>query len=81
MADTRKRAAKTAKSYEGFTDEERAAMKEHAEEMKATASRGRGAKADADAESAMLRRSPRCRTRIVRWPSGSTPSSRPAHRL
>ncbi len=54
MADTRKRAAKTAKSYEGFTDEERAAMKEHAEEMKATASRGRGAKADADAESAML---------------------------
>ena len=54
MADTRKRAAKTTKSYEGFTDDERAAMKEHAEEMKATASRGRGAKADADAESAML---------------------------
>ncbi|MGH3645564.1 MAG: DUF1801 domain-containing protein [Micromonosporaceae bacterium] len=41
------------KAYEGFTDEERAAMKEHAQELKAPARRGsRGAKADG--ESAVL---------------------------
>jgi uncharacterized protein YdhG (YjbR/CyaY superfamily) len=57
MADTKKpakRATKTTKSYEGFTDEERAAMKEHADEMKASSRRGRGAKAEADAESDLL---------------------------
>jgi uncharacterized protein YdhG (YjbR/CyaY superfamily) len=57
MADTKKpakRATKTTKSYEGFTDEERAAMKEHADEMKASSRRGRGAKAEADADSDLL---------------------------
>jgi uncharacterized protein YdhG (YjbR/CyaY superfamily) len=41
---------KTAKTYEGFTDEERGAMKERAKELKAAA--GRAAKADE--ESAVL---------------------------
>ncbi|WP_086831475.1 iron chaperone [Streptomyces sp. NRRL B-24572] len=36
------------KSYDGFTDEERAAMKEHATELKAT--KRRGAKADTEPE-------------------------------
>jgi uncharacterized protein YdhG (YjbR/CyaY superfamily) len=53
MNDTRKKAAKrttrTGKSYEGFTAEERAAMKEHAKEMKTTARRGsRASKADGE---------------------------------
>jgi uncharacterized protein YdhG (YjbR/CyaY superfamily) len=38
-----KKAAKSAGAYEGFTAEERAAMKEHAKELKA-----RGSKADAE---------------------------------
>jgi uncharacterized protein YdhG (YjbR/CyaY superfamily) len=53
MNDTRKKAAKrttrTGKSYEGFTAEERAAMKEHAKEMKTAARRGsRATKADGE---------------------------------
>ncbi len=43
MKDTKKSAkstAATAKGFEGFTDEERAAMKEHAQELKTTARRG-----------------------------------------
>jgi uncharacterized protein YdhG (YjbR/CyaY superfamily) len=53
MNDTRKKAAKrttrTGKSYEGFTAEERAAMKEHAKEMKTAARRGsRASKADGE---------------------------------
>jgi uncharacterized protein YdhG (YjbR/CyaY superfamily) len=53
MNDTRKQAAKrttrTGKSYEGFTAEERAAMKEHAKEMKTAARRGsRASKADGE---------------------------------
>ena len=43
MKDTNKSAkstAATAKGFEGFTDEERAAMKEHAQELKTTARRG-----------------------------------------
>ena len=40
-----------AKTYEGFTDEERGAMKDRAQEMKAAARRGpRGAKADGESE-------------------------------
>jgi uncharacterized protein YdhG (YjbR/CyaY superfamily) len=40
-----------AKSYDGFTDEERDAMKERAKELKATARRGSAAKkADSEAE-------------------------------
>jgi uncharacterized protein YdhG (YjbR/CyaY superfamily) len=44
---------KAAKASEGFTDEERAAMKERAQELKAAARRGKGAK-DADGESDLL---------------------------
>ena len=56
MNDTQKSAQSTAateKKYEGFTDEERGAMKERAKELKADARRGsRGKKTDE--ESAML---------------------------
>ncbi|HEX6757174.1 MAG TPA: DUF1801 domain-containing protein, partial [Propionibacteriaceae bacterium] len=56
MKDTQKPAKNTAatdKKYEGFTDEERAAMKERGQELKAAAGRGpRGKKADE--ESAVL---------------------------
>jgi uncharacterized protein YdhG (YjbR/CyaY superfamily) len=48
-----KRSAATGKTFEGFTAEERAAMKEHAQELKAETRRGpRGKKADE--ESAVL---------------------------
>ena len=56
MKDTQKSAKSTAatdKKFEGFTDEERGAMKERAKELKAAARRGpRGKKADE--ESAVL---------------------------
>jgi uncharacterized protein YdhG (YjbR/CyaY superfamily) len=51
MKDTEK----SGKSYEGFTDEERAAMKERAQELKAEARRGpRAKKGKADGESEVL---------------------------
>jgi len=53
MKDTKKSAKNTtaAKTYEGFTDEERAAMKERAQELKATARRGsRADKADPEGD-------------------------------
>jgi uncharacterized protein YdhG (YjbR/CyaY superfamily) len=54
MSDTRKSAKSTSasdKAFGGFTDEERAAMKEHAQELKAAARRGpRAAKADGEGE-------------------------------
>jgi uncharacterized protein YdhG (YjbR/CyaY superfamily) len=50
MEDTQKPAEKT---FEGFTDEERGAMKERAKELKAAARRGPRA-AKADGESAVL---------------------------
>ncbi|WTW99444.1 DUF1801 domain-containing protein [Streptomycetaceae bacterium NBC_01309] len=52
---TAKRTASTEASYDGFTAEERAAMKEHAQEMKAS-SRRRGSAADkaAEAEAAVV---------------------------
>ena len=56
MKDTKKPAGSTAasdKTYEGFTDEERGAMKERAKELKASARRGRRA-ANADGESEVL---------------------------
>src|SRR2546421_5263132 len=56
MKGTQKSAGSTAaagKSYEGFTDEERGAMKERAQELKAAARRGPRA-AKADEESAVL---------------------------
>src|SRR6266478_9693562 len=56
MKDTQKSAKSTTaknKTHEGFTDEERAAMKEHAQELKTAARRGRGA-AKADGESDVL---------------------------
>jgi uncharacterized protein YdhG (YjbR/CyaY superfamily) len=47
MSDTQK----SAKTYDGFTDEERAAMKERAKELKAQGRRGsRAAKADGESE-------------------------------
>jgi uncharacterized protein YdhG (YjbR/CyaY superfamily) len=59
MKDTRKSAKSTTatgKTFEGFTDDERAAMKERAQELKTVARRGsRAAKAnEADEESAVL---------------------------
>jgi uncharacterized protein YdhG (YjbR/CyaY superfamily) len=54
MSDTRKSAKSASasdKAFGGFTDEERAAMKEHAQELKAAARRGpREAKADGESE-------------------------------
>jgi uncharacterized protein YdhG (YjbR/CyaY superfamily) len=54
MSDTQKSAKSTTarnKTYEGFTDEERSAMKERAKELKAPARRGsRGGKADGESE-------------------------------
>jgi len=54
MSDTQKSAKNTTaknKTYEGFTDEERSAMKERAKELKAPARRGsRGGKADGEGE-------------------------------
>jgi hypothetical protein len=54
MKDTQKSATSTTatgKSYEGFTDEERAAMKDRAKELKAAARRGpRAGKADGESE-------------------------------
>ena len=49
MADTRK----SGKTYDGFTDEERGAMKERAKELKSEARRGKGA-GKADGESDVL---------------------------
>jgi uncharacterized protein YdhG (YjbR/CyaY superfamily) len=43
-----KRTTATGQKFEGFTDEERAAMKEHAQELKAAARRGPRARADAE---------------------------------
>jgi uncharacterized protein YdhG (YjbR/CyaY superfamily) len=56
MKDTQKAAKSTAatdKKFQGFTDEERGAMKERAQELKAAARRGPRAKR-ADEESAVL---------------------------
>jgi uncharacterized protein YdhG (YjbR/CyaY superfamily) len=54
MAETKKTAKRSTtaakKAYEGFSEDERAAMKEHAQEMKKAARRG----ADADAEADVL---------------------------
>jgi uncharacterized protein YdhG (YjbR/CyaY superfamily) len=52
MKDTQESAKSTTdKTFEGFTDEERAAMKERAQEQKAAARRGpRAAKADGEGE-------------------------------
>jgi uncharacterized protein YdhG (YjbR/CyaY superfamily) len=48
------RTSATKKKSAGFTDEERAAMKERAREVKAEARRGRGKKGKADAERDVL---------------------------
>jgi uncharacterized protein YdhG (YjbR/CyaY superfamily) len=56
MSDTRKSAKSTTatgKTYEGFTDEERGAMKERAQELKAASGRGPRGKKE-DGESAVL---------------------------
>jgi uncharacterized protein YdhG (YjbR/CyaY superfamily) len=49
-----KRTTATNKRSKGFTDEERAAMKERAQELKAEARRGRGKKGKADGERDVL---------------------------
>jgi hypothetical protein len=51
MNDAQKSTTGKDKTYEGFTDEERSAMKERAKELKATARRGsRAGKADGESE-------------------------------
>jgi uncharacterized protein YdhG (YjbR/CyaY superfamily) len=53
MKDTQKSAkgtTKTDKTYEGFTDEERGAMKDRAKELKTAARRGSRARADGESE-------------------------------
>ncbi|MEV5322613.1 DUF1801 domain-containing protein [Nonomuraea sp. NPDC052634] len=54
-------AAKSTTSYEGFTEEERAAMKEHAQELKKAARRG--AKSEADGKADVL-------AKIAEFPEG-----------
>src|SRR5437870_1214623 len=65
----------TGKKPRGFTDEERVAMRERVQELKAEARRGPRA-GRAGGESAVPRRSPRYRSRIAPWPSGSMRSSK-----
>jgi uncharacterized protein YdhG (YjbR/CyaY superfamily) len=48
--NTAKGTTASTKNYDGFTDEERAAMKERAQELKSGARRGRGAKADGESD-------------------------------
>lgn len=50
MTATTKTAKTSAKTYDGFTDAERGAMKERAKELKASARRPRGGKVDTEAE-------------------------------
>lgn len=47
MTEPRRSTKKSSKAYDGFTDDERAAMKDHAQELKAAARRGPG-KADGE---------------------------------
>jgi hypothetical protein len=57
MPQTQKPAKRTAakgKTFDGFTDEERAAMKDHAQELKAAARRGTGGDAKAAGEGDVL---------------------------
>ena len=80
MKDTHKSTKRTTgvgKTSEGFTDEERAAMKERVQELKAEARRG-PARTRRTGKAPCSRRSPRCRNRIAPWPSGSMRSSKPA---
>ncbi len=70
----------TSKASEGFTDEERAAMKERAQELKAE--RRRGAERTRRTEKPLCsRRSPRWQNRIACSPSGSMRLSKPAPAL
>ena len=66
---------KETQKSEGFTAEEKAAMKERAKELKAEE---RASKDRAAGKAPCLRRSPRCRNRIAPWPNGSMRSSQPA---
>ena len=70
-----KSTTKSGKTSKGFTDEEKAAMKERAEELKAEA---RADKDKAEGESAVLAKIAAMPNRIASWPSGSMRSSRPA---
>jgi hypothetical protein len=60
----------TGKTSEGWTDEERAAMKERAQELKAEARRGPRA-GTADGERDVLAKIAELPARIAPWPSGS----------
>ena len=73
----RNKAAK-GRSAAGFSDEERAAMKERAKELKADRARG---EEEADDARMCSPRSPRCRNQIARWPSASMRSSRPLRQI
>src|SRR5438093_2912497 len=85
--DTQKSAKSTTainKKSNGFTDEERAAMKERAQELKADARRGpRGKKERPEGEADCLARTPACRSRIPARPKrlmGPIKPTRPAAR-
>jgi hypothetical protein len=65
--------AASGRKPKGFTDEERAAMGERAEELKATARRGSGA-GKADGENDVLTKIAEMQESIALWPSGFTPS-------
>jgi uncharacterized protein YdhG (YjbR/CyaY superfamily) len=54
MAATKKDTTTTGPAFDGFTEDERAAMKEHAKEMKASARRSGSKTAQADAEADVL---------------------------
>ena len=69
----------TGKAFKGFTDEERAAMKERVQELKAEARRGpRAMKADGERD--VLAKIAEMPERDRAMAGGSMPSSRPARR-
>ena len=80
---TRKSAKSTGgigKTSEGFTDDERVAMRERLQELKAEGRRG-PARTRRTGKAPCSRSSPRWRNRIAPWASGSMRSSRPAPAL
>ena len=77
---TRKSAKSTTvgKTSKGFTDDERVAMRERLQELKAEGAAAR-TRTRRTGKAPCSRRSPRCRNRIAPWASGSMRSSKPAH--
>src|SRR2546427_5192675 len=72
-----KSATATGQAVKGFTDEERAAMKERARELKAEMRRGPRTK-KSDGEKDVLAKIAEMPNRIPPWPNGSMPSSKSA---